>query len=121
MIECVVKDFTPGVGARLIDFDKGILVSPPVEELRKLRKGLEQWILESGIDAAAFTGDNVRGLTGWDMIVIPVNNKRWNISSEDLDEALAFGKLGRPSTMSGNGNLPATYLFKTGDGGRGVL
>ena len=74
----------------------------------------------TGVDALGMLGPAVRGLGGFDMVAMAVENDRWDISVAELKATLAMGKPGTPQ-MIGKGALPATYLFKTREGGIGVL
>lgn len=122
VIERVVNDDDRRLGNFLIDLDNGELISPQVNEMQKAGIGLEEWIIENGIDAVGETNTSVKGLIGVDMIAIPLASERWHaISPEDVRKAVALGKPGRPIHISGKGELPATYLFATREGGMGLL
>jgi len=105
-----------------IDFDTARLFSPPAAiDSRDGKAGME-WIEKAGIDALCETNVDVRGLACFDMIAIPVRSERWDaIKPEGLQKSLGWGKIGSPVFMSGKGELPTTYIFKTREGGMGIL
>jgi SecD-like export protein/PEGA domain-containing protein len=122
VIERVVNDDDPSLGNFLIDLDTGKLISPPLKGMQKAGMGLVEWAAENGIDAVGETKSSVRGLMGIDMIAVPIPSGRWqDLSPQDVAEAVALGKPGRPIPISGKGDLPATYIFSTREGGMGSL
>jgi len=116
VIERVVESAVSGKSA--IDLDTGKLYTGPqvVKELNEL----DHWMKATGVDALGMTGPAVRGLGGFDMVALAVENDRWNVSVAELKATLVTGKPGTPQ-MIGKGELPASYLFKTREGGMGVL
>jgi serine/threonine-protein kinase len=122
VIERVVNDDDPKLGNFLIDFESGNIFSPPADKSpKKDPKGFEKWMIENGIDALGETKESVRGLMGIDMVVIPIANENWNMSPDSLTKESAHGKAGRPVPINGKGQLPATYIIQTREGGKGVL
>ena len=119
VMERLVNDDGEGKDC-LIDLDTGRLYSPPRHV--KGRDKLGAWFREKGIDAGAETNPAGAGLWGLEMVVIPVASKLWD---EDpllgIRDDLERGKPGTPAVMSALGNLPRTYVFKTREGGIGVL
>ena len=104
----------------LIDFDTGRLFSNPTEF--NSREALFRWIAENQIDAVSETKTSGPGLYGFDMAAIPIANERWNtISPMELEEDLSIAKVGTPAFMSAMGDLPVAYIFKTREGGMGVV
>ena len=71
----------------------------------------------TGVDALGMVGAPTRGLGGFDMVAMAVENAQWDVSISELEQTLAMGKPGSPAEMTGRGELPATYFFKTRDGG----
>jgi beta-lactamase regulating signal transducer with metallopeptidase domain len=127
VVEITVNDDNPKVGDCLIDFETGRLFSVP-KELREGREGpppvFEKWIIPNGIDAIGETRSSVRGLFGLDMVAIPIDgpaDKLPEISENRLSRQFVEAVPGRPVPISGKGELPATYLFQTREGSRGVL
>ncbi|MHC4693870.1 MAG: tetratricopeptide repeat protein [Planctomycetota bacterium] len=104
----------------LIDFDTGKLFSHSIEipsEEKFLR-----WCAENRIDAMGETRTSGPGLYGFDMAVIPIETETWEtISPKELADDLSVAKGGTPALMSAAGNLPVTYIFKTREGGMGIV
>jgi multidrug efflux pump subunit AcrA (membrane-fusion protein)/predicted Ser/Thr protein kinase len=123
VIERQVGDDNPGQGPSFLDFDVGNLFSPPPAlQPSKDPKALEKWMVQEGVDALGETAPDIRGLVGFDMIVIPVLNVDWDtLKPSAVAEQLQHGKLGTPAVMSGKGELPATYLLETREGGQGIM
>jgi hypothetical protein len=126
VIERTVEEIASGNSA--IDLDTGKLYSgPSVDEKVKnptveyAKKVLDDWLKATGVDAVGMVSSATHGLSGFDMVVMAVENDRWNTSSAELTKLLGLGKPGTPAEMSGKGELPATYYFKTREGGMGVL
>jgi len=100
-----------------IDFDTGTLHSSGDSETPE---EFNDWLKSTGVDAVSmYTG--IYGLCGFEMVLIPVENEKWNILPKQVIQFLSFGKPGTPANISGKGELPATYVFKTREGGMGVL
>jgi tetratricopeptide (TPR) repeat protein len=124
VIERVVND--DGVGEDfLLDLDTGRLYS--ASDAKKWsetsgaaqEKSLEDFVMESGIDL--FGETSKKSLMGIDMIAMPTHNERWNMSPEDVIEQVSLGKPGTPVALSADGKLPKIFVFKTGQGGMGIL
>lgn len=109
---------------RFIDFETGRQFAaseffgpkaePSPEETQK-------WWKENGIDAMGDTSPAVSGLVGFDMIAVPVPLHEWDMPPARLEYYLAAAKPGTPATMSAKGDLPATFVIQTREGGRGLL
>jgi beta-lactamase regulating signal transducer with metallopeptidase domain/biopolymer transport protein ExbD len=121
VVECVVNDDNPALGNFCIDFDKQEIVSIPatVEDLEA--KDKFKWVQESGIDAAGEMKAVFRGLIGFEMVVVPVDKSSWENGPKRLLLQLENCKPGTPALMSGQGELPVSYLIQTREGGRGIL
>ena len=117
VIERTVETAVSGRSA--IDLDTGKVSTGP--QVVENAQSLQDWMQSTGVDALGMRGSPAPGLGGFDMVAIPVPNERWDISIPELRGILTMGKLGSPVTMSGKGELPATYLFTTREGGMGVL
>ena len=127
VVEITVNDDNPKVGDFLLDFETGRLFSIPKE----YREGhteppavFEKWIVPNGIDAIGETKNSVRGLFGLDLVAIPIDgpaDKLPEIPANRLSSQFVDSIPGRPVPISGKGELPATYLFQTREGSRGVL
>ena len=111
----------------LIDLDSGELFSAPrnlrsKEERQRWKEERQRWFVEKGIDAGCETNPAGPGLYGLDMVVIPIGEQYWEtVKPGMLRSELASGKPGSPAVMSGLGQLPASYMFKTREGGMGAL
>ncbi|MFA6564959.1 MAG: protein kinase [Verrucomicrobiia bacterium] len=104
----------------LIDLDTGRMFTLPRDAFVNDPKSAMEWAEKNGIDAGCCTQD--RGLIGFDMVAIPISNESWDPSDFRLSqEALSFSKPGNPVYLSVTGKLPSTWLFKTREGGMGVL
>jgi len=123
-IEKVIND--DGVGEDfMFDLDTGKFFS--VSDAKKWseasgdskQKGLEDFIMESGVDLFGETSE--KSLMGIDMIAMPTHNERWDMSPDDVVEQVSMGKAGSPIPLSADGELPKTFVFKTGQGGMGIL
>jgi tRNA A-37 threonylcarbamoyl transferase component Bud32 len=109
---------------RFIDFDTGRQFAaaeffgpkaePSPEETQK-------WWKQNGLDAMGDTSPAIRGLVGLELIAAPVPAEEWNMAPARLEYYLASSSPGTPATMSGKGDLPATFVIKTRQGTRGVL
>jgi beta-lactamase regulating signal transducer with metallopeptidase domain len=124
VIEITVNDNVSVRKGSLIDFDTGKLVSLPEDWLEKKNDEMLKWLIERGIDASGATRASVKGLMCEDMIMTPVANSDWD--KYPPDQLAAFnlweiGKAGTPAYMTAQGALPVTYIFKTREGGIGVL
>jgi hypothetical protein len=124
VIERLVND--DGVGQDfLLDLDTGRLYSASdAKEWSETsgagqEKSLEDFIMESGVDL--FGETSKKSLMGIDMIAMPTHNERWNMSPEDVIEQVSLGKPGTPVALSADGQLPKNFVFKTGQGGMGIL
>ena len=117
VIERTVEGAVSGKSA--IDLDSGTLHRGP--DGLKDAKALHDWMQATGVDALGMVGAPTRGLSGFDMVAMAVKSDQWEVSISELEQTLAMGKPGTPAEMSGKGELPATYLFKTREGGMGVL
>ena len=117
IIELVINDDQPEFGDFLVDFDKGTVSSPDAEFSGNSLEAVMKWVRAKGIDAMG-EGDH---LLGFDMVVLPTSNRSFDKVSKtklrDLDKATA----GNPVPIMPGRELPSTYVFKTRDGGKGVL
>jgi hypothetical protein len=104
----------------LIDFETGRLFSPSTET--RSEEVFSRWIAENRIDAMGETRTSSPGLYGFDMEAIPIAAETWEtISPKELADALSIAKSGTRTVMSAKGKLPLTYIFKTREGGMGVV
>jgi biopolymer transport protein ExbD len=88
---------------------------PSPEETRK-------WWQKTGIDAMGNTSPAVRGLVGFEMVAVPIASQEWDKTGRDRSSYwLTMSQPGTPTAMSGKGELPATYVFRTREGGKGLL
>ena len=80
------------------------------------------WRAKSGAEVAANLSEGFCKLIGFDMIALPVTDDQWDrIAPSDLAVLLSVSKPSSPAVMSSKDASPATYAFKTREGGKGVL
>ncbi|NLE30201.1 MAG: hypothetical protein GX629_11085, partial [Phycisphaerae bacterium] len=112
--------FGPQYGKEsMIDFETGKVSVMPTnlgEDIEKVKR----WLAERGIDAAANTDKTVRGLIGYDIAVFPLSDRDWKEGFDDI-ESIKSATSGFPVFFMGKETLPVTYLFKTREGGIGIL
>ncbi|MGA2240571.1 MAG: DUF4019 domain-containing protein [Verrucomicrobiota bacterium] len=110
---------------RFIDFDTGKLFAAAEFFGAKDESSPEetqQWWRKAGIDAMGDMSAAVHGLVGFEMVAAPVPAEEWERATPArLDYYFTLAKPGTPATMSGRGELPVTFAFKTRQGGRGLL
>jgi serine/threonine protein kinase len=107
----------------LLNFKTGDLRTPPPEKDGQAVE-VHGWARRQGLDAAVgiLNGDN-DVMTGFDMVVLPVPDQCW----EELKPAEAAVRLeGQPASsfvilFHANGSFPETCVFRTRDGGIGIL
>jgi hypothetical protein len=105
----------------MIDFDTGKLFTPPNFN------GTEDafaWCAKNGIDAGGGNQPEVRGLIGMDIVLNPEANTIWEAAATNgalNHDAFKYGKPGNPVYLSAKGELPATWTFKTREGGLGIV
>jgi len=105
-----------------IDFDNNKLFTPPADFGSLNDEQQKAWKQENGIDAISSTSEGGEGLWGEQMVVIPVANEgfpRMNPSS--FRNLLQRATPANPAVMTAIGELPKTYVFKTREGGMGLL
>ena len=81
------------------------------------------WMTKNGIDALAMPQkpEGTRGLLAWEMQTIPVGWSNWDkITPATLAAVLSSAQPLRETAMRVE-NTPATFLFKTREGGAGIL
>ncbi len=122
VIERVVNDD----GAKrdfFIDLDTGKLFSPPQGLNLSDTNAFMAWLRGNGVDAMGETSVSIHGLVGMEMIARPLAGPLWEMTpqSAQSDEVLVHGTPGSPVFLSAKGELPETFLFKTREGGLGLL
>ncbi len=121
VIERVVNDQWSKSGSNCIDFDSGRLLTLPAGRAADF-----QWVVSNGIDAFGDVKDaRVMGLlaTGG-MVVVPVESGRWENSTPAEVRQIVMPLQSDARYMvaiTATGELPATYVFKTREGGHGLL
>jgi len=118
VIERLVYEHRDESTGCLIDFDTGKVVNAP--EFDSDSKALE-WMREKGLDAINEEREGVPALCGVDMAVLPFDIRFEDVSPEKVFQDLKLSKVQTPSTMSARGELPRSYLFKTREGGMGIV
>ncbi len=105
----------------LLDLDTGFLLTAknPVDDDEDDKF---KWIKDNHVDIMGETAVDRNGLYGFDMAAIPLNNKFWEgLTPQNLIDELSVTKPGTPAILTAEGDLPKTYMFKTREGGMGVL
>lgn len=118
VVERTINDDNPELGKFMFDLDTGRFLSMPKQI--SSQQELMGWLKKNGVDALGEVRQSFKGLYGFDMVAIPTSEDNWEPHSRILSQ-VDLGKPGSPIPISGHGNLPATYLFKTREGNRGVL
>lgn len=103
-----------------IDLDTGRTVSAREEKHTEGR----DWLAKTGIDAEGNVGKDSFGLLCFDMKVNEVAGGRWDtISAAEIEKELKKGQSqsGDPIMTADKGKPATMYVFKTREGGRGIL
>lgn len=105
-----------------IDFDNDKLYSPPSDFHSLAREQQEAWKRENSIDACATVSEGAEGLWGEEMVIIPLADVEFDrMTPASFRDFLKQATPGTPAVMTAIGQLPKTYLFKTREGGMGLL
>ncbi len=109
--------------SQFIDFDSGRLLTRPAGLDETNPDAVRQWFERSGADAGPAFSQSIRGLVGWDMYVSPRDFEWDQITASTIADDIEwrYAKRGAPIPIGSTGRLPATFLFATRDGARGVL
>ncbi len=113
-----------------IDLDRNVTTRPSASfyRQRKTRAGEMRWLLDNGIDAAVEIQH--KGLGCLDATAVRLKDEAWDtFTPEQLERALRAGKkvprAGDTALavvyLKGTDGLPATYAFRTREGGVGLL
>ncbi len=101
-----------------IDFDTGKLHTGPARSFASREEG-RAWFRSTGADAHGETEEGQTGLFAMEMAVTPLDEEQWDADPDALRDQILDAK-GDVPLMSGDGDLPRTYLFRTREGGVGV-
>jgi RNA polymerase sigma factor (sigma-70 family) len=102
-----------------IDFDTGKLHTGPEGAFSSREQG-RAWFRSTGADAHGETEEGETGLWSVEMALLPLDNDQWEGGDPaELRDMIAEGR-GALELMSGDGDLPQTYLFRTREGSIGV-
>ncbi len=105
-----------------IDFDNDKLYSHPSDFHSRAREQQETWKRENSIDASATVSEGAEGLWGEEMVIIPLANVEFDrMTPVSFRDVLQQATPGTPAVMTAIGQLPKTYVFKTREGGMGLL
>ena len=112
----------------MIDFDTGKLFpgTLPTEVTAKGSEAVSQWVAKQGIDAGGGMQPEIMGLIAFDLIAFPAPNEYWESKTPtsllaDRENAFKVSKPGNPVYLSTRGVVPATWTFRTREGGVGIL
>jgi prepilin-type processing-associated H-X9-DG protein len=105
-----------------IDFDNDKLYSQPSDFHSRAREQQEAWKRENSIDASATVSEGAEGLWGEEMVIIPLADVEFDrMTPASFRDVLQQATPGTPAVMTAIGQLPKTYVFKTREGGMGLL
>ncbi|NQU40817.1 MAG: M48 family metalloprotease [Lentisphaerae bacterium] len=117
VIELTVND-AKAEKACFVDFDDGTLVDLPQHDIDDWKE-MFGMLARNGIDAAY--DSSLRNFAGLDMFAVEVQERLWGTPAKAFPDMSEIGKAGTPCNMSAKGVLPATFIFRTREGGRGLL
>ena len=103
---------------QLIDLDTAKLFSFPDDFASRDAAAQLEWFRANGIDAGGETNESARGLACVNLTAAPVSSDLW-----DAPPAVVIDKIIGPprAVMSAKDGTPATFAFKTREGGVGIL
>ncbi len=102
-----------------IDLDTGTLHRPPADLDMRDSDALRAWMAANSIDARFDRAPAIRGLVGFNMLALKVDDKYWYGAVDIRDRLQA--KAEAPVLLSGDDYPPATYLIKTDQQRMGIL
>jgi hypothetical protein len=106
---------------RFFDLDAGRIPSQG-PEAESSPEEEAAWRRDHGIDLVGTTTITPEAVVGFDMVAIPVSNQEWDITAPRMAELLLGTSLRDLAVMQAGPNAsPATYVFQTREGSRGVL
>ena len=104
-----------------LDFESGNLVTPP-DRLAVMSIGWNMWCAQSGVDAIAEEPKSGPVLWGKRCGFAKVETARWDtIKPARVVKELIGNNVAGQAEVPNRRSVPATFLFKTRDGSRGVL
>ncbi|PYJ08100.1 MAG: hypothetical protein DME25_02285, partial [Verrucomicrobia bacterium] len=105
-----------------LDFESGKLLAPP-GRLTVVRLGWDQWCAQSRVDATAEEPKSGPVIWGQGCVFAKVENARWDSikPARVVKELLRGGDVRTQAELPNCQAIPATFLFETRQGGRGVL
>ncbi|MDD5458602.1 MAG: M56 family metallopeptidase [Phycisphaerae bacterium] len=108
------------VGTFFLDFESGQLISPPPSLNAKDDTG-SKWAIDNGVDAIAEKLTTGPHLWGLGCVFLEIMPDQWDIiTPEKLLAEVNLGHL-KGEALGRNQKQPATFAFKTREGGIGVL
>jgi len=112
-----------GAGAeRLIDLESGKLFGSPSDMDSADANARRAWMVERSIDAEALPYRGSVALSLVDLMAAPATGEWWDtLPATGFKAMWARLMIASPLIMTGADELPATYAFKTREGGMGVL
>jgi hypothetical protein len=111
------------VGANLfVDLDTGTASPVPPELKGKDSEAIAQWARSQGIDVLCEPNDDVvLSLVGLDLTLVAMDPKGWLADPSPDDMAHLDEVKGRPAFLAYQGKTHATALFRTREGGVGIV
>jgi len=108
-------------GSPGVDLDTGTLFDQPDIVRTVGGEHSTAWLLENGIDACFETGISICGLSCFDVVVAAVDSEAWDDPPISVLKSLDRATPAPMAIMSSRVQVPATFLFRTREGGTGVL
>ncbi|HIJ52460.1 MAG TPA: hypothetical protein HPP66_04820 [Planctomycetes bacterium] len=120
VVELIINDDN-SENNMFVDLDAGKLVTPANDLDNRDEEAVTEWMKNKGVDALGEIAPDVRGLVGFDMVALSVDNHYWGLGADAVVARLAIKNFDFPILMRAEADLPATYLIKTREYGLGVL
>jgi hypothetical protein len=106
------------------DLDKGTAISSSSLPQDVVDSTFEDWMRQTGVDVTAPAGSSPSLISrGGEFIALPVQTSLWDsASAQEIERLIAEARPERKTAvMRSDGELPATFVFRTREGGMGIL